>query len=378
MSQMSSIDISCRGPPLGTGKHKTYLPQGFRGHISEGDFLGGVFLKGKKSHSNEETYRKIKRVRAADLIDDNDRLFNLSCSIHNAKRFILETFTASESSQSDVGSNSLKNIQSLFQTNPEGSLSIPSRSKVPSPPPPTSSASPYDLSIPSIVSPALFRTQSGALRSLHGYTDTSIADPSLTNGPLWGKNAKQSGAGQSGPELFFKMAVCTGSTAGGVWCDRDSFGVNMLRALLSGGTGMGGGTGTGTGTGIGGGSGVGTGAGMGVCNASDVCCTEKSNIYLTRQHVPCHKHRTGEVESRFTNVSIVDICGEDLCDPLQDGMAVLPMTGEKQILKNKSGKMLSSAAKSMHDRTQGIQAVLIVIPHDGWTDASTGNHSSMQ
>ena len=361
MSQMSSIDISCRGPPLGTGKHKTYLPQGFRGHITEGDFQGGVFLKGKKSHSNEETYRKIKRVRAADLIDDNDRLFNLSCSIHNAKHFIIETFTASESSQSDLGSNSVKNIQSLFQTNPEGSSSIPSRSKVHSPPSPPSSAAPYDLSIPSIVSPALFRTQSGALRSLHGYTDTSIADPSLTNGPLWGQNAKQSGAGQSGPELFLKMAVCTGSTASGVWCDRDSFGVNMLRALLSGRTGMG----------------VGAGAGMGGENASDVSSTGKSNIYLTRQYVPCHKHRTGEVESRYTNVSIVDICGEDLCDPLQDGMAVLPRTGEKQTLKNKSGKRLSSSTKSMHDRTQGTQAVLIVIPHDGWTDTSTGNHSSM-
>ena len=356
MSQMSSIDISCRGPPIGTGKHRTYLPQGFRGHIIEGDFLGGVFLKGKKSHSNEETYRKIKRVRAADLIDDNDRLFNLSCSIHNAKHFILETFTASESSQSDVGSNNIKNVHSLFQTNLAGSLSIPSRSMVSSPPP--SSASPYDLSIPSIVSPALFRTQSGALRSLHGYTDTSITDPSLENGPLWGTNATQSGAGQSGPELFFKMAVCTGSTASGVWCDRDSFGVNMLRALLSGGTG------------------VGVGAGMGVCNVADVSSTGKSNIYLTRQYVPCHKHRTGEVESRYTNVSIVDICGEDLCDHLQDGMAVLPMTGEKQILKNKGGKRVSSATKSMRDRTQGTQAVLIVIPHDGWTDTSTGNHSS--
>ena len=297
------------------------------------------------------------------MIDDNDRLFNPSCSIHNAKHFILESFTVSEGSQSDVGSNNVKDFHSLFQTNLAGSLSIPSRSKVsslPLPAPP-SSASPYDLSIPSIVSPALFRTQSGALRSLHGYTDTSIADPSLENGPLWGSNANYSGAGQSGPELFYKMAVCTGSTASGVWCDRDSFGVNMLRALLSGGTG----------------TGAGIGAGMGVCNAADVSSTGKSNIYLTRQYVPCLKHRTGEVESRYTNVSIVDICGEDLCDPLQDDMAVLPMTGEKQILKNKGSKRLSSATKSMHDRAQGTQAVLIVIPHDGWTDTSTGNHSFM-
>lgn len=337
MAQMSSIDISCRGPPTGIGKHRAYFPQGSRGQI-EDDFLEGSPSKSRKSSNSEERYLKNKRVRAADKVDDTDRLYNRSCSLLNAKHFILESFTASSA---DAGSlcderiDQINSVYTLLQTRPEGSQSIPPRSKIPSPPT-APAASPYDLNIPSIVSAALFRTQSGALRSLHGYTDTSIADPSYENGPLWGLNAEQSAAGQSGPELFFKMAVCTGSTASGVWCDRDSFGVNMLRALLSGQTG----TGTGTGTGAGLGSGTG--------NESDVNVRGKMNIHLTRQYVPCHQHRTGEVESRYTNVSVVDICGGDLCSPSND------------------------VGNAMRCSMQGSQAVLIVIPHDGWTDPSTG------
>lgn len=331
MSQMSSIDISCRGPPAGIGKHRAYLPQGFRGQI-EDDILGGSPLKSRRSSTSEERYLKNKRVRAADMMDDTDRLYNRSCSLLNAKHFILEIFTASSA---DAGSlyderiDQINNVHSLLQTRQEGSQSIPPRSKIP-PLPLAPAASPYDLNIPSIVSAALFRTQSGALRSLHGYTDTSIDDPSYENGPLWGLNAEQSAAGQSGPELFFKLAVCTGSTASGVWCDRDSFGVNMLRALLSGQTG----TGTGTGSGKG--------------NESDVNVTAKMNIHLTRQYVPCHQHCTGEVESRYTNVSVVDICGGDLCSPSHD------------------------VGNAMRSSMQGSQAVLIVIPHEGWTDPSTG------
>lgn len=337
MSQMSSIDISCRGPPLRIGKHRAYLPQGFRGQI-EDDCLEGSPSKTRRSSNNEERYLKNKRVRAADMVDDmaddTDRLYNRSCSLLNAKHFILDSFTASSA---DAGSlcderiDQINSVYSLLQTRLEGSQSIPARSKIP-PPPTAPAASPYDLNIPSIVSTALFRTQSGALRSLHGYTDTSIADPSYENGPLWGLNAEQSAAGQSGPELFFKMAVCTGSTASGVWCDRDSFGVNMLRALLSGQTGSGRGKRTATGSG----------------NESDVDDTGKMNIHLTRQYVPCHHHRTGEVESRYTNVSVVDICGGDLCSPSHD------------------------VANAMRSSMQGSQAVLIVIPHDSWTDPSTG------
>jgi hypothetical protein len=342
MSQMSSIDISCRGPPLGIGKHRAYIPQGFRGQI-EGDILEGSPSKTRRSSNSEERHLKNKRVRAADMVDDmtddTDRLYNRSCSLLKAKHYILESFTASSA---DAGSlcgeriDQINSVHSLLLTRPEGSQSIPPRSKIP-PPPMAPAASPYDLNIPSIVSAALFRTQSGALRSLHGYTDTSIADPSYENGPLWGLNAEQSAAGESGPELFFKMAVCTGSTASGVWCDRDSFGVNMLRALLSGQTGA-----------IGPGRGTGTGSGSGTGNESDVNVTEKMNIHLTRQYVPCHQHRTGEVESRYTNVSVVDICGGDLSSPSH------------------------YVANAMRSSMQGSQAVLIVIPHEGWTDPFTG------
>lgn len=194
-----------------------------------------------------------------NIKDVEDRLFNASCPLFKAEIFLLDSVSCRITHRTDIISPSLH--------------------------------------LPSLVGPVLFRLQSGHVRSAYGFSDILINDPSPQNGPIYGRN------GENGPELFFKLAVCSCASSDAVWCDRDDFLSNIVRASLS--------------------------------NERNVHGNSSSNrIYLDREYVSCHKQSTGALEKRYTNVSVVDVCNSDS----------------------------ASTASSTSDRTQGTNAILLLVP----------------
>jgi hypothetical protein len=346
ISEMRSIDISCTGPPRLGQRQRINLPN--TPHSS--GFLDPKSIGGDSSKRRKINNHTDRRLSGVDTKGCSDRLFNTSCSLVEAKKFILQSCR-----HCDTVSASQCSVESLLQSIPRCLIS-----DFPKPPSTTNPSSSGDsppflpskptpaLDLPSIVSPALFRTQSGAVRSLYSYPDTTVLDPSPGNGPVWGRNGVSCRPGQNGPELFFKLAVCTGSTASRVWCDEDSYSVNLFRSLLTGTDNS--------------------------SSSSSSRYRSAKNICLARQYVPCHKHRTGEIIMRYANVSVVDMCGD--LDPrsLNGPDFIRNHAGGKQMRKGSSEDANSSQGVTDGQtdiNTQGMQAALIIVPSVGWTD-STG------
>ena len=308
--------------------------------------------KKRKNNSNSDRNALCRRY-----IGCTDRLYNSSCSLIEAKRFV------SQWSAQDEDSASKCSVESLLQSIPRcvisdtpnthssssASSTFESVASAQHTPPPSA----VSLHLPSLVSPALFRTQSGAVRSLYSYSDTSVLDPSIENGPVWGWNGANRRPGQNGPELFFKMAVCTGSTASRVWCDEDCYSVNLFRSLLAGSDTSG--------------------------RSSSSSEGSAKNLYLDRQYVPCHKHRTGEAVMRYANVSVVDVCGNLSPESLNGPDFIRSNEGSKQKTmeggegtKNRPAEAVAGTDGWTVSGTQGTQAALLIVPSEGWTDTETG------
>ena len=351
VSEMKSIDITCTGAPRLGQKQRINLPH--TPHSSG-------YLDPKSVGDDSSKRRRIsshidRRVSGGYDGGHTDRLFNTSCALLEAKKYIIQSSTQRESV-------SQCSVESLLQSIPRCVISdfpTPRSTAAPS----SSGINPQHilspnptLDLPSIVSPELFRTQSGAVRSLYSYSDTSVLDPSPGNGPVWGRDGVNCRPGQNGPELFFKLAVCTGSTASRVWCDEDSYSVNLFRSLLTGSNSSNSSNSSGS-------------------NSSSNRERSSKNIYLDRQYVPCHNHRTGEIIMRHTNVSVVDMCGDLDPGSLNGPNFIRNSVGGKQTKKGRTEDIKSSQGGTdgrTDPNTQGMQAALIIVPLGGWTDSTTG------
>jgi hypothetical protein len=179
---------------------------------------------------------------------DMDRLYNTSCLLYEAKIFILNSIKDINKNRKDYkNAKNSNNHDKIFSDNMEKRINVDnlfsnirqlsmnkdriyleknSTVKLPLNNLPSYINKNIDntinmtADIADIVSPILYEKQKRYLRSLSGYSHTDI-DPSDQNAP------------GNGSELFFKLAICSGSTQRGVWCDNDSILVNTTRVLLN-------------------------------------------------------------------------------------------------------------------------------------------------
>ena len=366
---MSSIDISGLAIPSLGFKHKVHLSRSPRHkNTTEGSIKKRRISVGYKGTGS------IGSDLGSLIPDSADRLFNDSCSLVAVKNWMVGSEAVMREGREKEKEMEMCSVESLLRTHPDNLSGTFSRERAKEkasqecsssyPPSPSSSSSTHirtdlgsdvHLDLPSLVCAALFCTQSGAVRALHGYSDIAIIDPSKENGPLWGENGRDGSHGQNRPELFFKLAVCTGCTASRTWCDEEDFSVNMFRSVLTRSENITTGGREGETFGIGEDQDPSMGGGD---------RKRGSTVYFSRKYVSCHRQRTGEEELRYTSVCVSDMC--------HSGDASTPNNSNSNSNsggKNSKSKKGKSSARS---DTQGTQAALIVVPAEGWTDA-TGN-----
>ena len=399
-------------------KQKINLPQS---KVSEGFYGITPELKerereirnifGQNFRENQNKFDRRNGVYNSDLKNTEMteiRLLNCSTSLYHAGDFISKNIFDSCYDDTDVESsdytsfglqkkkqtggmkrfrnfNETKTTEQIFQNEKKSfknnvktfsshsSTSITTSSSFPS----------YPLNLPEIVSSSLFLTQSSSVRLLYGFSDTAIYDATPVNGPIYGQNGENNGIRGNSPELFFKMAVCSGSSRSGVWCDKDDFIVNMCRSLLADRNKVESSVGN---------YGINNNDNYNNNGSSSNNHDDKKNnnddnnhddnyddnnnniyndknIYLSRQYVSCHTDRTGHTENRFSNVSVVDICGakENLKKNEKNDNNY---NNNDYNTNNDNSNNSNSIYKKNKDEnaTQGSQAILIILPAEGWTD----------
>jgi hypothetical protein len=78
---------------------------------------------------------------------------------------------------------------------------------------------------------------------------------------------------------------------------------------------------------------------------------------------------------RHTNVSVVDMCGDLDPGSLNGPSFIWNNVGGKQMKKGSTEDTKSNQAVTdgqTDPNTQGMQAALIIVPSEGWTDSTTG------
>jgi hypothetical protein len=78
----------------------------------------------------------------------------------------------------------------------------------------------------------------------------------------------------------------------------------------------------------------------------------KGPIFMSHEYLRCHTNRTGEILKRYTNVCVVDTCGDVYREQNNDGL-------------NTNGNDIM--------RIQGTQAVVIIVPYTPGTHTLEGH-----